>query len=107
LEYIMATKFIFICPNCGESELVSAGLDYGFGLVIQPMICGGCHRLVDVLVGKNGNAGLTGDPEYDKHLFLCPLCEGTNLRPWPNNHPCPQCGTDMKNKTDRAIFSFF
>jgi len=103
----MATKFIFVCPNCGESKIASAGLDYGFSRVIQPMICGGCHGLVHVLVGIKGKVGLTGYPELDKYLFRCPQCKGTNLRPWPKNHPCPRCGTDMKNKTDRAIFFFF
>ena len=102
----MVTQFIFICPNCGASERISADFDFGFGRVIQPMDCARCHGLIDILFGKDGEVKLTGDPEYDNYLFICSLCIGINLLPRPKNHPCPRCGTEMKNKTDRAIFFF-
>ncbi len=96
----MGTTYTFNCPNCGESLFSSEGRDCGFVAVIQPMICDNCNDLVEVLIDKFGQDGPTGDPEYDKDLNLCPDCRGTNLRPWPRNHPCLRCGTEMKKSEE-------
>ena len=99
----MGANYKFTCPNCGESLFTSDGLDYGFVAVIQPMICDDCKELVEVLVGRRGEIGPTGDPEYDKKLNLCPSCGGAKLRPWPSNHPCLQCGTKMDKSDDPEL----
>lgn len=91
----MGSKFTFICPNCGETELIAAGRDCGFMAVVQPMICDDCNKLVEVLIGHMGKDGPTGDPDYDQDLNICPKCRGKNLRVWESGHPCIRCGTSM------------
>jgi len=100
----MGTKFTFKCPKCGASLSSSAGRDCGFVAVIEPMICNDCNQLVNVLIGMCGMDGPTGDPEYDKNLNICPKCSGTNLKPWPNNYPCPNCGTNMEMSDEPEIY---
>jgi len=100
----MGCKFIFKCPKCGTSLTSSRGRDCGFVAVIKPMICNDCNQLVEVLVGMCGMDGPTGDPEYDKDLNICPECKGKNLKPWPNNHPCLNCGTNMEMSDEPEIY---
>lgn len=87
----MGSTYKFECPDCHYSVEVSGRLDYGFFAVVKTMTCTNCQELVDVLVGKNGPVGPTGDPEYDRKLNICPDCKGTDVHPWPESHPCPRC----------------
>lgn len=92
----MGAIYTFKCPKCGLSFQSSPGRDFGFEAVIDPMICENCNQLVDVLVGRRGKIGPTGDREYDKDLNVCPSCRETNLKIWPDHHPCLKCGTNME-----------
>ena len=96
----MGSKYTFECPKCGATEFSSEGRDCGFVAVVQPMLCDDCNKLVEVLIGRMGQDGPTGDPEYDKDLNICPECRGKNLRIWPSNHPCLNCGTSMEISED-------
>ena len=92
----MGSKYTFVCPKCSATQYSSEGRDYGFVAVIQPMICDDCDELVQVLIGKMGNVGPSGDPEFDINLNTCSECKGKNLRIWPSDHPCLNCGTSME-----------
>jgi Zn finger protein HypA/HybF involved in hydrogenase expression len=93
---IMGTKYNFVCPGCGyTAERVSGGRDLGEMAVVRTMICETCEVVVDVLIGRYGEDGPTGDPDYDKNLNLCPECKGTRLLYWPIEHPCPKCHAKM------------
>ena len=100
----MGTTFTFKCSKCGALLSSSDGRDCGFVAVIEPMICDDCNQLVDVLIGMCGTARPTGDPEYDKDLNICPECKGTNLKPWPKNHPCLNCRTNMTMSDEPEMF---
>jgi len=64
--------------------------------VVQTNTCHDCKALVDVLIGRQGVEGPTGDPSYDKDLGVCSECRGTALSPWIEGGPCPQCGEPME-----------
>ncbi len=91
----MGTKFGFRCTDCGYAATVSGGLDKGMVAVVRTMTCPDCMEIVDVLVGKYGEEGPTGDPTYDRDLNTCPNCHRRNVRPWMTNRPCPRCGKKM------------
>ena len=91
----MGTKFEFRCPECGYSATVSGGLDTGMMAVVRTMACSDCNEIVDVLVGKYGQEGPTGDPGYDRNLNVCPNCQRRNVRPWSTGRSCPRCETRM------------
>ena len=91
----MGTKFEFVCQQCGHSAEVSGGRDVGMVAVVQTMVCQDCKELVDVLIGKQGREGPTGDPDYDRNLGRCPRCEGVGLITWDDSRPCPRCDSEM------------
>lgn len=91
----MGTKVDFICPSCGYTAMVSGGRDVGMEAVVQTMTCEDCQTLVDVLIGRFGEDGPTGDANYDQDLNLCPQCRGTKVHPWPSQQPCPKCSGSM------------
>jgi hypothetical protein len=91
----MGQLFRFYCSECGYEAEVSGGRDVGMLAVVRTMTCKDCHDLVQVLIGGHGEDGPTGDPEFDKDLGLCPLCEGKNVNSWTRKHPCPKCGAKM------------
>lgn len=93
----MGSKYEFQCTNCGYTVCVSGKKDYGFRAVVETMVCGDCHTLTDILIGAYGKDGLTGDPDYDNDIGVCPGCRGRNLSKWPKLHPCPKCGARMDN----------
>ena len=70
----MGSLIRFTCEICDYSVEVSGGIDYGMIAVVQTVTCHDCEHLVDVLIGREGQEGPTGDPEYDKDLQTCPLC---------------------------------
>ena len=91
----MGTSFEFRCPECGYSATVSGGLDCGMVAVVRTMVCDDCQEIVDVLVGKFGQEGPTGDPSYDKDLNVCPNCHKRHVHPWSASRNCPRCATKM------------
>jgi len=91
----MGTRYEFRCRACGYSTTVSGGLDHGMVAVVRTMTCDDCKEVVDVLVGKYGQEGPTGDPSYDKDLRVCPNCSRRRVRAWDVGRSCPRCGSPM------------
>ena len=87
----MGSLFDFICRSCGYNASVCGGRDFGFVAVVQTMTCSTCRELVDVLIGREGKDGPTGDPEFDADIGRCPECNGDQVVPWPTTRPCPKC----------------
>lgn len=85
----------FRCPECGYAATVSGGRDCGMVAVVRTMVCDDCRALADVLIGREGKDGPTGDAEYDRRLNICPRCHGTRVRPWKATLTCPRCDTRM------------
>jgi hypothetical protein len=96
----MGTKFEFRCKECGYSATVSGGLDSGMVATVRTMACADCKEIVDVLVGKYGEEGPTGDPAYDRDLNVCPNCQRRQVRPWSVSRSCPRCGSSMTLRHD-------
>jgi phage FluMu protein Com len=63
--------------------------------MVQTMICRRCKKLVDVLIGRYGIEGPTGNALYDRHLGVCPRCRSINVVAWEEPRPCPKCGEPM------------
>ena len=92
----MGTWTKFECESCGYTAEVSGGKDCGMVAVVQTMTCVQCKVLVDVLVGRCGEVGRTGDLEYDKDLDMCPNCRCVDLSDWnATTRPCPICNQRM------------
>jgi rubredoxin len=100
----VGTSFTFSCPSCGYSADVSGGRDVGMDAVVQTSICTDCCELVDIAIGRGGQDGPTGDPDYDRGLGRCPICEGTSLAPWREERPCPKCGQIMEQGDLTALW---
>jgi hypothetical protein len=94
----------FTCANCGYSAEVSGGRDVGFVAVVRTMVCKDCQELVNVLIGREGKDGPTGDPEYDKDLGKCPGCEGRHVAAWKKGRPCPKCSQAMTKGTETTFW---
>jgi uncharacterized paraquat-inducible protein A len=91
----MGMQYSFNCPKCGYKAMVAGGRDCGFVAVVRTMICFDCNDLVDVLIGREGKDGPTGDIEYDKNLNICPKCQGTHINSWSAKRSCPRCEEPM------------
>ena len=72
--------------------------------VVQTMICRSCGQLVDVLIGRCGSEGPTGDPDYDKDLGVCPACRGSDVSVWQKSRPCPKCDGRMTEGRPTALW---
>ena len=99
----MGTVYNFTCTKCGYSAKASGGRDVGMVAVVRTMTCKDCEEVVDVLIGRYGENGPTGDPEYDADLDICPECRGRNVRSWSRRHPCPKCDGEMKKEPGMDI----
>ena len=91
----MGTSCDFACKACGYTAHVCGGHDVGFVAVIHTMTCRDCRELIDVLTGRQGVVGPTGDPDYDEDLGRCPRCMGRNVTEWTAPGPCPRCGESV------------
>ena len=91
----MGSRFEFTCDKCGYRVQVVGGKDCGMVAVVETMVCRSCRELVDVLVGRYGKEGPTGDPDYDAELGLCPKCRGREVSAWGEPRRCPKCGGRM------------
>lgn len=92
----MGAKFNFVCPGCRYTAgWLAGGRSVGMMAVVRTMTCEDCQELVDVLIGRHGQDGLTGDINHDETLNICPKCQGERLVSWPTECPCPRCGTNM------------
>jgi hypothetical protein len=94
----------FICDNCDYSTEVSGGKAKGFEAVVETMTCHSCRQLVDVLIGRCGQEGPSGDPAYDKNLGRCPKCHGNDLSVWTMPGKCPKCDEQMREGDLRALW---
>ena len=99
----MGGMFDFNCPGCGYDATVCGGREVGFMAVLQTMTCDTCKELVDVLIGREGVDGPTGDPEYDADIGLCPECNGDKVAIWPPTMPCPKCDGHMKRSESGGL----
>lgn len=99
----MGIWFEFACRDCGYRARVSGGEDMGMIAVTRTMTCLACRELVDVVVGREGRVGPTGDPDFDAALGRCGRCEGTDLAPWAEGDPCPKCGGTMERDPDSFV----
>jgi hypothetical protein len=52
--------------------MVSGGRDVGMVAVVRTMTCNDCKEVVDVLIGRYGESGPIGDPDYDADLNIFP-----------------------------------
>ncbi len=68
----MGTAYNFTCTKCGYSAKASGGRAVGMVAVVRTMTCNDCKEVVDVLIGRYGENGPTGDPDYDADLNICP-----------------------------------
>jgi hypothetical protein len=68
----MGTAYNFTCTECGYSAMVSGGRDVGMVAVVRTMTCNDCKEVVDVLIGRYGESGPIGDPDYDADLNIFP-----------------------------------
>jgi hypothetical protein len=87
----MGSQSEFTCEKCGYQAEVSGRKDFGMVAVVQTMICESCCQLVDVLIGRSGEEGPTGDADYDRDLGVCPECRGNQVSAWSTSRPCPKC----------------
>ena len=100
----MGRNYKYHCTNCEYSVTTSGKRDVGMIAVVKTMICEDCKEAVDVRIGSYGKNGRTGDPELDKRLNICPLCDRSNLKSWPRQHPCPKCQSKMvRDKNDPFV----
>ena len=99
----MGIQIEFTCQSCGYNAEVSGGKDYGMVAVVQTMVCGSCSELLDVLIGRGGEEGPTGDSDYDKDLGVCPQCRGKDLVVWEESMGCPKCEGRM-NEGQRTLW---
>jgi hypothetical protein len=90
----LGTSFQFLCPSCGYAAEACSGRQRGFEAVLRTMVCKDCMAVVDVLIGRFGIDGPTGDAAYDARPDRCPDCKGTNLRRWVARR-CPKCRATM------------
>ena len=102
----MGKIFEYKCGQCEYTASVSGGRGVGMTAVVQTMICLDCKELVDVLIGRFGIDGPTGDPDFDNDLNLCPECRGSQVRPWSKKRPCPRCGERM-SKPDNGLITLW
>ena len=63
---------------------------------IETMICRDCREVVDIVIGRYGKEGLTGDSDYDKTIGVCPKCGGKDVSVWQKSKPCPKCDGRME-----------
>jgi len=91
----MGSMSEFSCPACGYGATVCGGKDHGFEAVLHTRVCKTCNSVVDVLIGRQGEEGPSGDPKYDADLEICPECRGKELVAWSKQRPCPRCGQAM------------
>ena len=96
----MGTCYRYSCENCGYEAQVSGGRDIGMQAVVRTMFCRGCRELVDVLIGKFGMDGPTGDADSDRDLGMCPECRGADVVVWVDGNPCPRCKGRMVRGED-------
>lgn len=102
----MGTTYDFTCQACNYTAHVSGGRDVGMIAVVHTMSCRDCRELVNVLTGRQGKDGPTGDPGYDKGLGRCPRCKGREVVAWTAPGPCPRCG-EVMGRSDYGVVTMW
>ena len=84
----MGRKITYKCNKCDYSALISCGVDRGFTVKTNTMLCEKCKKIVDVVTEYWTDVKLDEDI-IDK----CPECNsGKYLKQWDNKkRPCPKC----------------
>jgi hypothetical protein len=100
----MGSSYEYVCKCCGYKAMVSGGKDCGMVAVVETRVCRACNTVGDVLIGQYGNEGPTGDPDYDKDLDHCPMCNSADTHPWPKHRPCPKCGKRMTKGPEAMLW---
>ena len=96
----MGTQYLFKCPSCDYSVVVSGGDDIGMACRTTRIVCETCEELSDVVVSDKplGAAART----RGRH----PVCCGPNggrkrpshkVRRWTVPGSCPKCGATIVN----------
>ena len=103
----MGIFYNFICPDCGYRAQVNGGVDRHDAMTFKTMVCADCLQLVDALVEiqrlwfqRRGNQG-GGNKTQKRCVVFCPKCNGINVIPWEEYHPCPKCGARMTREEVR------
>jgi hypothetical protein len=100
----MGTRYDYTCKGCGYATHVSGGKDCGMVAVVETRVCSACQTVSDVLIGRYGQEGPTGDADYDKDMNLCPLCRSSETEPWSPHRPCPKCGKRMSKGSSLTMW---
>lgn len=87
----MASKFTYICKNCGYQCDSYTGRGF-FGQKISMVECLNCNTIQPLTVG-----GIIADvvPNFSSEYGrLCPQCMSDKLKVW-DERTCPKCGSEM------------
>ena len=84
----MGTAYQYICTTCKNEAFCSPSRDRGFVDVVEPMICGNCQILTDIVVARY--YGRDSDPEK-LPIIKCSNClSSSELKSWDGS-TCPKC----------------
>jgi hypothetical protein len=91
----MGSIVLYRCPRCQfQAQLISAG----YQATYRPMVCGGCHQLVNVLEALSPKILRLAPPEMRELVGCCPVCRSKALTEWDDiDAPCPRCRTPMQS----------
>ena len=98
----MGSLSLFQCPTCGHRVEASGESDVGMARATQTILCEQCAEVSDVVTHATelGNWP-PGDTEEETPAapLACAQDASHPVRPWPDEHPCPKCGTSMGEGT--------
>jgi DNA-directed RNA polymerase subunit RPC12/RpoP len=82
----MGLRYLFACPSCGYTTVVSGGDDMGMSCATTTMVCSRCKTLSDVVMAQK-----PWDEKaiVENTLVTCPYCSGPVTR-WTGRR-CPKC----------------
>ena len=76
-------------------------------MTFKTMVCADCLQLVDALAEiqplwfqRRGNPK-GGNKTKKNCVVFCPKCNGINVTPWEEYHPCPKCSARMTREKVR------
>ena len=102
----MGKMCTYQCTKCKYEYLGTAGLDFGFVVVLDTFICMKCHELSDLNVGERGLVDtdliypVTAEQKRNsRNKLRCKKCRSSLIRLWDSKKkPCPQEGCKGKLK---------
>ena len=93
----MGTGYLFKCPSCDYSAVVSGGDAVGMACRKTTIICETCEELLDIVISDK-----PWEPQEPGDVTL--VCRGTEgghenpdheVRRWTAPGPCPKCGATI------------